>query len=157
MLTLTCISVTDRRWHCWLLIHMCNILIFPVLGLFYVNLLICWPHVDCICFHTDMVQGNQTWFWFLCIFCYYISGWMFLPVPAYLGSPGQKAVKRVCVVLWCLLFYCLLLLLCWVQFFHTLLSDWLGRMFLKWPILCHDTLYLIILCIWPQSRLWFSR
>ena len=26
-----------------------------------------------------------------------VSGWMFLLVPAYPGSPGQKAVKRLCV------------------------------------------------------------
>ena len=26
-----------------------------------------------------------------------VSGWMFLLVPAYLGSPGQKAVKQFCV------------------------------------------------------------
>jgi len=26
-----------------------------------------------------------------------VSGWMFLLVPAYLRSPGQKAVKRLCV------------------------------------------------------------
>jgi len=26
-----------------------------------------------------------------------VSGRMFLLVPAYLGSPGQKAVKRLCV------------------------------------------------------------
>ena len=26
-----------------------------------------------------------------------VSGWMFLVVPAYPGSPGQKAVKRLCV------------------------------------------------------------
>ena len=26
-----------------------------------------------------------------------VSGWMFLLVPAYSGSPGQKAVKRLCV------------------------------------------------------------
>ena len=26
-----------------------------------------------------------------------VSGWMFILVPAYPGSPGQKAVKRLCV------------------------------------------------------------
>ena len=26
-----------------------------------------------------------------------VSGWKFLLVPAYPGSPGQKAVKRLCV------------------------------------------------------------
>ena len=26
-----------------------------------------------------------------------VNGWMFLLVPAYPGSPGQKAVKRLCV------------------------------------------------------------
>jgi len=26
-----------------------------------------------------------------------VSGWTFLLVPAYLGSPGQRAVKRLCV------------------------------------------------------------
>jgi len=26
-----------------------------------------------------------------------VTGWMFLLVPAYPGSPGQKAVKRLCV------------------------------------------------------------
>jgi len=26
-----------------------------------------------------------------------VSGWMFLLVPAYPGSPGQRAVKRSCV------------------------------------------------------------
>ena len=26
-----------------------------------------------------------------------VSEWMFLLVPAYPGSPGQKAVKRLCV------------------------------------------------------------
>ena len=26
-----------------------------------------------------------------------VSVWMFLLVPAYLGSPGQKAIKQLCV------------------------------------------------------------
>ena len=26
-----------------------------------------------------------------------MSGWMFLPVPAHPGSPGQRVVKRLCV------------------------------------------------------------
>jgi len=29
-----------------------------------------------------------------------VSGWMFLLVPAYPGSPGQKAVKQLCVCVW---------------------------------------------------------
>ena len=35
-----------------------------------------------------------------------VSGWMFLLVPAYPGSPGQKAVKRLCV---CVCVTCFLL------------------------------------------------
>jgi len=29
-----------------------------------------------------------------------VSGWVFLLVPAYPGSPGPKAVKRLCVCSW---------------------------------------------------------
>jgi len=29
-----------------------------------------------------------------------VSGWVFLLVPAYPGSPGPTAVKRLCVCVW---------------------------------------------------------
>ena len=38
-----------------------------------------------------------------------VSGWMFLHVPAYPGSPGQKAVKRLCVCVCLSVFSCTVL------------------------------------------------
>ena len=29
-----------------------------------------------------------------------VSGWIFLLVPAHLGSPGQRAIKWLCVGVW---------------------------------------------------------
>jgi len=52
-----------------------------------------------------------------------VSGWMFLLVPAYLRSPGQKAVKRLCVCVHvCCVHFCgnedcgVLRFLCWYAF-----------------------------------------
>jgi len=80
-------------------------------------------------------------------------GFTFL-VPAYLGSPGQRAVKRVYVyclfishasplILFSTLFLTYLFWLvnacfCCVRFsfFHASPRDWLGKLSPKWPILC---------------------
>ena len=53
-------------------------------------------------------------------------GFTFL-VPAHPGSPGQRAVKRVCVCLSCALVIHVNVCLCYVMFLGTKPSKWLGR------------------------------
>ena len=35
-----------------------------------------------------------------CLLLQYNPGWFYFLVPAHLGSPGKRAVKRVCVCMW---------------------------------------------------------
>ena len=61
-------------------------------------------------------------------------GFTFL-VPAHLGSPGKRAVKRACVCV-CVCGECMLFVVLDLVFFHSKSRDSLGIVSPKWPVLC---------------------